>query len=372
MIAQKQFKYYFLLLIAIILVSSGCTPKPIKIGFSAELTGARGELGVMARDGALMAVSEINAAGGINGRPIELIVKDDQGDPEIARQVDEELIAEGVVAVIGHITSGQTAAVIDLFNASEVVLISGSASSSQFSNQDDYFLRTTASTDQSGSSMANYLHSQGVENVSVIYDEKNAAFALPFITALTDQTEELGSIVQDPITFSSGENNLQELADNLENDQTYIIVASAVDTAIIMQHTSLAKIESAFYTSSWAGTAKLIEAGGEAVEGLQLITAYDPDNSWPAFQTFIEQYRERYQTEPGLLAPKLYDTVNILAAALEETGGMSQGLRDALLNIHQFSGVEGIISLNEFGDAQVNLYIAEVIEGNFVVLETIK
>jgi branched-chain amino acid transport system substrate-binding protein len=372
MLTQNRFKIYLLLLLAIILIGSGCSPKSIKIGFSAELTGARGELGVMARDGALLAVSEINAAGGLNGRPIELIIKDDQGDPEIARQVDEELLAEGVVAVIGHITSGQTAAVIDLFNDAEVVLISGSATSSMFSDQDDYFIRIASSTDQTGSSMADYLDSQGVEDITVIYDEKNGAFALPFITALTERIIELGSTVQDSIPFRSGESDLGQLAANLKNDHTYMIVASAVDTAMIMQYTSLAGIESDYYTSSWAGTAKLIEAGGEAVEGLELITAYDPENPWPAFQIFKENYRERYHTDPGLLAPKSYDTVFMLANALENTGGKSQGLREAVLQINEFSGVEGLISLNKYGDAQVNLYIAEVIDGNFIVQETIQ
>jgi branched-chain amino acid transport system substrate-binding protein len=368
----KTKKWTTLFFAFIILFISGCAQKPIKIGLSAELTGARGELGVMARDGAMLAVDEINAAGGVNGRPLELIIKDDQGDPDIARQVDAELIDEGVVAVIGHITSGQTAAVIDLFNTAEVVLISGSATSSQFSNLDDYFIRTVSSTDQTGSSMANYLHNQGVNNLTVIYDDKNAAFAEPFSTALTDRLNELGVITKDPITFSSGESDLQDLVVNLNDNRTYMIIASAIDTGLIMQHADLADIDCTFFTSSWAGTPKLIEAGGEAVEGLKLITAFNTDNSSPAYLSFIESYQQRYGSEPGLLAPKAYDTVYILAAALERSSGDFQGLRDALINIGNFTGVEGMIILNEFGDALTDLYIAQVTDGQIVIIETIK
>jgi branched-chain amino acid transport system substrate-binding protein len=151
-----------------------------------------------------------------------------------------------------------------------------------------------------------------------------------------------------------------------------MIVASAVDTAMIMQYTSLAGIESDFYTSSWAGTAKLIEAGGEAVQGLELITAFDPENPWPAFQDFKENYQERYGAVPGLLAPKSYDTVYILAAALEDNKGNSEGLLDAVLEISDYNGVEGMISINEFGDAMVNLYISQVIADEFIVIETIQ
>jgi branched-chain amino acid transport system substrate-binding protein len=371
MITQMKNNALVLLLASIVLMS-GCAPKPIKIGLSVELTGVRGELGVMARDGAMLAVSEINESGGVNGRPLELIIKDDQGDPEIARQVDAELLEEGVVAVIGHITSGQTAAVIDLYNSAEIVLISGSAASSQFSNIDDYFLRTISGTDQIGSSMADYLNSQGVDNLTVIYDDMNAAFAVPFSSALLDGFEEFGHNTQESITFSSGESDLQDLVKDLDDNQTYMIVASGIDTGLIMQYSELAGNNSNFYTSSWASTPKLIEAGGQAVEGLELITAFDPDNSWPAYQPFVGRYHERYGSEPGLLAPKAYDTVYILAAALEGSDGNPQGLREALLQTTDFDGVEGLISLNEFGDAQIDLYIAQVTDGQITVIETIK
>jgi branched-chain amino acid transport system substrate-binding protein len=220
--------------------------------------------------------------------------------------------------------------------------------------------------------MANYLHSQGVDNLTVIYDDKNAAFAEPFSSALIDRFRELGYNPQDPITFSSGESDLQDLAANLDGNQTYMIIASALDTGLIIQYADLAGIASTFFTSSWAGTPKLIEAGGEAVEGLKLITAFNSDNDLPAYKTFVGNYQQRYGSEPGLLAPKAYDTVYILAAALQDSSGNPQGLRDALLNIGNFNGVEGLIILNKFGDALTDLYIAQVNDGQIVIVEIIQ
>ncbi len=351
---------------------SGCQPEPIKIGFSVQLTGARGELGVMSRNGAQLAVDEINAAGGVNGRPIELLIRDDQGDPEIAWQVDQELIEEGVVAIIGHITSGQTAVVFDQMNAAEVVLLSHSASSSQFSNQDDYFLRTTASTDQLGAVLAEHIFTnQDVRQVAGIIDVQNAAFSESFWDAFSSRFEELGGEVGQIFGFDSGESLDENFVSLLDDDEDYVIVASAVDTALILQYANQQSIKSKFFSSSWAYTEELLYKGGAAVEGLEIVTTYHPENSWPAFEPFVARYEARYNQQPGMLSPKAYDLVRILAQALSHTDGKPQGLREALLSVQDFEGVQGLISFNPYGDVEVDLYIAQVKDGQFEIISTV-
>jgi branched-chain amino acid transport system substrate-binding protein len=372
MVIQKKM-FIGMLLGIVLLIITGCAPIPIKIGFSAELTGARGELGVMARNGAQLAVEEINAAGGVNGRPIELLIRDDQGDPKIAERVDAELIDEGVVAIIGHITSGQTAAVMELINEREVILISGSATSSQFNLKDDYFIRTVLNTDQTGAAFADYLHKQkGIQEISFIYDARNAAFSVPFLESMSDHFSELGVIVDNTYPFTSGESDLQELVVELDPRVDHVIIASAVDTALIMQYASSGDFEEEFFTSSWAGTANLIEAGGNAVEGLEFITAFNTQTTWPDYQSFVDRYQARYGVRPGLLAPKTYDIVYILASGLSETGGSSQGLKEQLIQTRDYKGVDGLITIDEFGDALGNLYIAQVNLGQIEIIDTLE
>lgn len=96
--------------------AGSATQEPSLVGLAADLIGSQGDLGVEARDGALLAVSTINDREGIKGRPIKLIVRNDRGEPKIGRQADAEPVEIGVVAIIGHMTSGQTAAVIDQIN----------------------------------------------------------------------------------------------------------------------------------------------------------------------------------------------------------------------------------------------------------------
>ena len=88
------------------LFMTACTQQqPLIIGFSAGLTGSASEMGVNGRNGLMMAVEEINAVGGVNGRHVEVRVKDDQNNPEIALAMDQELYQEGVSFIIGHMTS---------------------------------------------------------------------------------------------------------------------------------------------------------------------------------------------------------------------------------------------------------------------------
>ncbi len=87
---------------------SGCAGQEvIRVGFSGELTGRNADLGIQGRNGAQLAVETLNANGGVNGQSIELLIRDDLGTHDGAQTADRELIEAKVVAIIGHMTSGQ-------------------------------------------------------------------------------------------------------------------------------------------------------------------------------------------------------------------------------------------------------------------------
>lgn len=128
-----------LFLLSLALSACSSDSSPIIIGLSGQLTGELADLGVPSRNGAELAIEAVNAAGGINGRKLKLIAKDDGNTPERALQVDQELVAAGAVAVIGHMTSSQTMAVMPFFNENRVVLLSPTASTPILTRKQDYF-----------------------------------------------------------------------------------------------------------------------------------------------------------------------------------------------------------------------------------------
>jgi branched-chain amino acid transport system substrate-binding protein len=114
-----------------------------------------------------------------------------------------------------------------------------------------------------------------------------------------------------------------------------------------------------------------LEKGGRTVEGLELNAVYDPQNKFPGFQPFVERFEARYNRPPDFAAAYAYESVLVLAEALKHTAGEADGLPEALTSIKNLEGVQGTISINEYGDVERDSYIAIIKDRQFEVIEVI-
>ncbi len=354
----------------LLLMIPGCTnQQPILVGLSMEMTGRRSDLGVEARDGVMLAVDQINAAGGINGRPIQLLIRDEKGDPEMARQMDAELIEAGVVAILGHTTSEQTAAVLDEINEAEVVLLSPTAASSDFDHQGDYFFRVMSSNYAWGRVTAKYIYqSRGLHRIVGIYDIGNRSYTETFWNVVSEEFEALGGDASQSFVYISGETDLQALMETVSEVETdgLVMVSSPVDTALMVQYARQFGIECPIFSSPWAETSELLNKGGAAVEGLEMVSAYNFSDSSPNAQAFRSDFITRYNRAPGFPAAYAFEAMLVLAEALRITGGKAEGLPEALLSIEDFEGVQGSISIDPYGDVTRDIYITTIKDRQFV------
>ena len=126
---MKKIAFLIIIIILALVLFITFQRKPIKIGFSGSLSGLNSPMGIAVKDGVVLALEKMNEQGGIKGRKLELLIKDDKNDPETVLKVDTELINEGVCAIIGHITSAMTQAAIPLINNKQMLLLSPTASS---------------------------------------------------------------------------------------------------------------------------------------------------------------------------------------------------------------------------------------------------
>ena len=364
----------FILCIILGFILAGCSPAPIKVGFSAEITGKRGELGVAARDGAMLAVDYINAHNGIQDRPIELIVKDDKGQPTEALRVDQELIREGVVAIIGHTTSEMTAAVFDEINRGNILLISPTTSSSEFTGMDDNFFRVIPDTTYLGGTMGQHIYqTRGIRQLTGVYDLSNQTFTNAFWQATQEVFTRLGGDASQSISFTSGKDDLSLLAEQVaaKQPQAVLIAASGIDAALFTQYLRLKIPDIPVFASSWSYTNELLEKGGRAVEGMELSAVYNPSNPYPKYAAFTRDYETRYQRSPSLGSAHAYEAVLVLAQTLQITGGAPEGLHQAISSIQGFEGVQGPISIDPYGDVRRDVYIIRVENGQFRLINTI-
>jgi branched-chain amino acid transport system substrate-binding protein len=365
-----------LVLICLTLLSSGCTTiTPIQIGFSAELTGKQNELAINLRNGVQMAVDDINAVGGINGRKIELTVEDDLGTPEGAIAADNKLIDAGVVAIVGHLTSGQTAVGYQVATERDTVLISATASTANLTGIDDLFFCTTPSTLYLGNEFARYIFTErGITSLAIILDQDNYAYSSSLADAFTTSYEEMGGSITTRVSYSG-----KTVTDfipyvyglRLSDPHAVLIIASPPDAGIIAQQIRLQKWEIPLFSAPWARGAELLRNGGSAVEGLELIIAYDSDTPNAELEAFITRYLDHYTQQPAFTAVYGYEVIQVLAAALEKTNGQAEGLADALANISNVETLTASVSLNEYGDTTRPLFIQKIQDGKFITVKQI-
>lgn len=353
----------------------GCRSEdPIQIGFVGELTGRRSEIGVDSRDGTQLAVDIINENGGINGRPLTLIIKNDEGDPEKAQQIDAQLIEQGVVAIIGHITSGQTAAVLDQINESNVVLISPTASSDQFSGQADNFFRVMPATRIQGHALAKYMYeTKGVREIVGVYDLSNRVFVETLWPIIKDEFENLGGKADIIFPFTAKESDLQTVASKIvaTDPEGIVFISSDIDTALLSQHIRQQNSQSLLFSSGWARTDELPAKGGGAVENLEILAFYNAESSYPSYLEFSEQFEKRFNRPPRFASAYAYEAVLVLAAALEKADGDFNNLAQELTSLQPVEGVQSILSLDEYGDINRDVYIEVIQNGDYKIIEAI-
>jgi len=358
----------FTLLIVFILV--GCEKKEsIKVGFVGDLTGSMSELGINGRNGVLLAVEECNAIGGIDGRLIKLITKDDQHDEEQALKVDQQLIKEGVIAIIGHMTSSMSVKVLPLINKEKIVMIS--PTTSQLSHLDDYFIRLIP-YDQTNKYLAKYVYQQlGVKKISIVYDLCNIAFSQMVRDDFTKEFESIGGKIILSKSFKSGPevdyiNMINTLLD--PKIEGLLIIAGALDTAMICQHIRMAGSQIPLLHNGWAGTRELVHHGGSAIEGIIFPIMYNKDSQDKLFVQFTNRYKKRFGHDPDFASVYAYEAALLLINALSESTH-PENIKEIILKQAKLEGLQGEIYFDKYGDAQRQTSIVKIKKGKIIVLK---
>lgn len=349
---------------------------PVKIGYSGQLTGYQAEMGIQERNGAVLAVEEINEAGGVAGRPLVLLVRDDLGTPEGAQSADSDLIAKGVVAIIGHPTSGQTIEGLKVTKPAGILMISPTASTLELSGKDDLFFRLIPTSSERADAFARHIYERrNLTRLAIIYDTDNTAYSLPYRDALATKFCAIGGDITGEINFSSSRQpDFSPMIPRLRDTGAdgLFIIANDYDTALIAQHARIQGWDVPLFTSGWAQTETLLASGGNAVEGMEIEQAFQMDSQDPDFILFENNYRERFGRGPSFPAVFSYEAVKVLATALEKTNGETTGLTEALLDTQEFAGIIDSFSFDKYGDVIRPYYMSSIHNGEYKNFEIIQ
>jgi branched-chain amino acid transport system substrate-binding protein len=359
-----------LLAASLILTFSACRSSgdPIRIGLAGSLSDP---VGVPMKRAAELAVEQINAAGGVNGRPLELMQRDDYADPDSAVFVATDLYEAGVAAVIGHIFSGPTLAAAPVYNggAHPVAAISPSSSSPEISSAGDYTFRICPSDLAHGAALARWAHDTlHFERGAVLYlnDQYGRGVRQMFVREFTRRGGTLASI--DP--YLGDTPDVGAYLDRLAKQAgvQFLLVAGnrGEGEEILRQARQRGLVMPLLGGDGLEG----IEEAGAVAEGLYLSSAYLPTIATPANRTFLQAYRKKFPGAglPNQPAAATYDAVYLLRDVIAKAGVDREAIRRELARVGTtsapFHGVTGTVAFDSKGDVPNQaVYIGTVRDG---------
>jgi branched-chain amino acid transport system substrate-binding protein len=352
-------------------VLAACHQPPIKLGGVFGLSGRHYDLGVSGRNGATLAVEEINAAGGVGGRRIEFLVQDDAQDPEVARRAVKALVDQGVVAIIGHMTSAMTEATLAQANQLHVLMVSPTTSATRYQGQDDWLVLLNLSTQASAAAIVDRMVGyHRVKRLAIIQDLSNLVFTQSWRDFVTLGLTARGGHVE-VVTFTSGASQpLGEVAGralDLHPDAV-LVLANALDTASLCQQIRKREATLPLFGSDWGFTQDAVTHGGSAVEGAIFTQKVDMEDQSPAFLRFRDAYQARFSRPPDFAATLAYEAVQLVALGLKRDA-TRDGLRQAVLEVGTFQGLQGPLTVDRFGDIQRKQFLMTIRQGRFVPAE---
>ena len=317
---------------------------PYRIGVMESLTGAGETYGTVANRAKQMAADEINAAGGINGRKLELVVEDSQCTAKDAIAAYNKLTdVDGVKIILGTSCSGAMLGAAPLAEADGVILFSGLASNPDIAKAGDYIFRTQISDIQVGIDTGNTLWADGIRKLATITEATDYAEGVRRTSVA--QFEKRGGRVVAEERYGSDVTDFRSQLSKLfeaEPDALHLAPQSEFSAGAIIKQARELGYEGPIYAETISVGTTALEIAGDAATGMKAITAdLDPNNE--KAQEVLANFRERYNyvTLPWHLG-SAYDDVYIAAECLKKTGDDqdADGFRDCMYEI-TWSGAIG-------------------------------
>lgn len=341
---------------------------PIVLGFVGNLTGKGADLGVDCRRGTELAIVHANRNGGVNGRMVELQAVDDGQNEEQATEAVRGLLAQALPAIIGHTTSAMSLATLPLVDGSSTLMVSPTTSTPLLQDRDDNFIRSCVVASAAAASMARYLRREaGVRRAGVVYDVGNKAYTGQWYENFSRTFLEEGGETVEGFTFTSeSDAGLFSLVKEMRGRDmdVLVIVANSVDGAMLCQQVRKIGWAVPLALADWAATERLIDLGGEAVENVIISQFFNRMSDKPEYVQFKREFVESYKSEPGFGALHAYNATKMVleSMARQESG---ESLKQAILRISRFQGLQDDIVINRFGDSNHPTYIGVILNGKF-------
>jgi branched-chain amino acid transport system substrate-binding protein len=339
----------------------------IKIGFNVPLTGFAAADGKSALNGAELAVEQVNSAGGINGKNIELVVYDDQASPKEAVPIAQKLIEKDkVVAGISGSYSGATRASAGIYQEAKIPYVSAFAIHPDITRAGDYVFRTAFVGEVQGRAGAKLIGEMlGKKRVAIITLKND--FGKSLAAGFKEAASKFGIEIVSEYEYSIKDRQFGPIVSKVKSDKPDAIYASGYffTAGPLVSQLRSAGVDVPIIGQEGYDSQKFIEIAGAASDGIIITTSLDRDSKSPETMAFISAFEKKAGQKTDMVAASAHTAVHVIAAALKNASGMDASALRAAIAATNLPASIGTISFNALGEVQKNVQVQVVKDGNW-------
>jgi branched-chain amino acid transport system substrate-binding protein len=357
----------FALLLAALLGLGGCSERPVVVGAVLPLTGEHAVYGKSLRQGIEVAEDQVNRAGGVAGRPLDVAFRDTGSSAQAAAEDLKGLIhQEKVSAVIGGATSGEALAMAPMAESYHRILISPSASSPQLTGSGEFVFRVWPSDLLEASTSADFA-AYTLRALRVLVVSSESTYSDGVRSAFADRFAGPQRRV-DTLVARNGDRRWDDLASQARGraGQAHCLYVVGYENDLVAAIRALRKagIDLPILTVSAASNLGFPQQLGAEAEGVLVPRPrYDPSSSDEPVRGFVAAYRKRFGSEPDIYAAHAFDAMMVLATVMSDQGTRPESIQRGLHALRNFPGASGPITFDPKGDVVQPIQICVILEG---------
>lgn len=325
----------------------------IKIGLVASVTGDQKDWGDDNVGGANLALEDFNAAGGIDGKKVEIVVGDSASKPEQAKTATEKLLSDGVVGIVGEVSSGNTIQIAKAAFAKSVPVVAVGATRTDLTNEGEHVVRVCYTDAFQGPVMAKFAYEDlGLRNVGLVTDNK-LPYSQGLSAAFRTTFEKLGGKIIDEVFYETGQTDFTSQITQLKakNPDGLLLSGYFPEVGPMAQQIRAAGLTNdkvkLLGGDGW-DSPQLLTSGGDAILGTFFCNHYNNKEARPEVGEFLNKWKNKHGgTEPKTTMAALgYDAMMLMLQTLKSSNAKdSRELIKALNDVEDFKGISGAINL---------------------------
>ena len=314
---------------------------PVTIGVSGPLTGQYAQYGADWRRGFDLALAEINASGGINGRPLAYRFEDTQADPRQAVAVAQKFVADPTIsAELGDFSSAASMAASPIYQRNKLVQFGFTNSHPDFTKAGDYMWSNAPNQADDMPVLADYAVSKlGLKRLAIAYINSDwGRTSKDLFSAAASAT---GAMIAAAESYLPNEQDFRSLLVRLRDSKPdgLILVSYYPDGAMLVRQARDSGLRVPTVAAGSVYSPKFLELAGDAADGVYTNTNYFPDDPRPEVQRFVAAYRKTGEGAPGFYVARAYDAMTLLASVMRQFGTARPAIRDGLEKIRNVPSV---------------------------------